>query len=326
MVPVDKDHPVMTTQEMAIWKRTHPQTQGDLIAINDTLSGLTAPAYVAWMEGAPDETVDALNGLMMAGAAVGLAAANAPARQETAKPSIQERPPSAPAPVNEPLPRPDVVLKPAAPPASNPVPPTGPKLGASVVPPPGRVVGPTWRKADLAPAPLKGDVSPELMEKKEGGKTGERRQSLNAGEPAPASSRKPRAPTSEKPIVEFAKRGVGGPQGPRQEARDPSRLYREMESLVRAAEAETPGTKAFDDALQKYRDYLDHHMSEAEGIENIVDVLARSIMRDNPEVRTAQDLAKWLEHRQEPRYVALREWIELFSRAEELKRHGSNMN
>jgi hypothetical protein len=326
MVPVDKDHPVMTTQEMAIWKRTHPQTQGDLILINDRLSGVTAPAYVAWMLDAPDPYVDALAGLMMVGGAVGLAAANAPARQETAKPSIQERPPSAPAPVNEPLPRPDVVLKPAAPPARNPVPPTGPKLGASVVPPPGRVVGPTWKKADLAPAPLKGDVSPELMEKKEGGKTGERRQSLNAGEPAPASSRKPRAPTSEKPIVEFAKRGVGGPQGPRQEARAPSWLYREMESLVRAAEAETPGTKAFDDALQKYRNFIDEHMVEAKGIDSILNGVARSIRQDNPEIKTAQDIAKWLEHRQEPIYVALRVWLKLFNRAEELMRHGSNMN
>jgi hypothetical protein len=276
---------------------------------------------------------------MMAGGAVALASANAPARQETAKPSIRERPYSAPAHVNKPLPRPGSpwdkgypkpnssvppgVPQPAAPPASNPVPPTGPKLGASVVPPPGRVVGPTWKNANLAPAPLKGDVSPELM--KEGGQTGEPRQSLNAGERPPASSQKPRAPTPEEPIVEFAKKG-GGPQGPQLKARDPVWFYQEIESLVRAAEAKEPGTPAFDEALQQYLDFLARHESEAERIDNIVTVLARSIVHDNPEVITPRDVFKWLEHRQGPGYVALRQWIELFNRAEELMRHDPNMN
>jgi hypothetical protein len=99
-----------------------------------------------------------------------------------------------------------------------------------------------------------------------------------------------------------------------------------MESLVRAAEAETPGTKAFDDALQKYRNFIDEHMVEAKGIDSILNGVARSIRQDNPEIKTAQDIAKWLEHRQEPIYVALRVWLKLFNRAEELMRHGSNMN
>jgi hypothetical protein len=95
---------------------------------------------------------------------------------------------------------------------------------------------------------------------------------------------------------------------------------------VRAAEAETPGTKAFDDALQKYRNFIDEHMVEAKVIDSILNGVAHSIMDDNPEIKTAQDIAKWLEHRQEPAYVGLRQWLKLFNRAEELMRHSPNMN
>jgi len=107
MYPVDRDHPVMTPAELSVWKRFHPRTQDDLIAINDKLSGLTAPAYIAWMQGAPDETVDALNGLMMTGGAVAAPYSQVPVPPRSNSSPRTEAAHTAPAPAEERMPAPD---------------------------------------------------------------------------------------------------------------------------------------------------------------------------------------------------------------------------
>jgi hypothetical protein len=258
MFPVDKDHPVMTPQEHAIWKRTHPRTQGDLIANNDRLSGLTAPAYIAWMQGAPDETVDALNGLMMAGGAVASANANAPARQPATRPSIVEHPRSAPAPATDPIPRPGaeaprgpstiaVAGPPQPPPQAVPAAPPVNKLNGRLEPAPEPRITQPWR---MSPArDTKGSDGKSLVNEagnpgaqgKEQKPTGGSGRALNAGE---GQSNTPSRSNGEKtgPVKLAPTDGSREPTAPKPVGSEIDRLQREVDNARREF---TDAKKAF---------------------------------------------------------------------------------